>query len=107
MNKWTAYDLFEPMRSSTIEEQQLYHKMLKKHSIPTGRSIWNMGDIEVDYCDICHEKKKVNRKYYYYRINCECCGSTKGHFEIIRYCDECEPVPPKYVQIMLKPLEEG
>lgn len=31
--KWAAYDLFGPMRSSTIEEQELYHKMLEKHCI--------------------------------------------------------------------------
>ena len=31
--KWAAYDLFRPMRSSTIEEQESYYKMLEKHCI--------------------------------------------------------------------------
>ncbi len=106
MNKWAAYNLFGSMRSSTVEEQQLYHKMLEKYSIPIGRSIWNMGNIEVGYCDICHKKKKVNRKYYYYDVNCDCCGSSQGHFEIVRYCDECIPKPPKRINIMMEPYND-
>ena len=67
MNKWTAiYDLFGLMRSSTVEEQELCNKILKEYSTPIDeRSIWDMGDIEVDYCDICHKKKQIKRKYYY------------------------------------------
>ena len=66
-----------------------------------------MDDIEIGYCDICHKKTQVNRKYYYYGVNCKCCGSNKGHFEIVKYCNECKPVPPKYAQMILEPLEEG
>ena len=106
MNKWAAYDLFGPMRSSTIEEQEAYHKMLEKYSTSIERSIWNMSDIEVDYCDTCHKKKQIKRKYYYYDVNCDCCGSPQGHFEIVRYCDECTPNPPKRINIMMEPYND-
>lgn len=39
MDKWAAYEMFGPMRSSTPAEQEAYRKMLKKYSIPTGRSM--------------------------------------------------------------------
>lgn len=106
MNKWATHDLFGPMRSSTIKEQQLYYKMLEKYSIPIGRSIWNMNDIEVNYCDICHKKKQIKRKYYYYDINCDCCGSPRGHFEIVKYCDECIPKPSKRINIIMEPYND-
>ena len=32
MSKWAAYNLFRPMRSSTIKEKQLYEEKLKKYS---------------------------------------------------------------------------
>ena len=63
-------------------------------------------DIETDYCDICHEKKQVSRKYYNYPINCECCGG-QYHFEIVKYCDKCEPSPPKWIKAEVKPIEES
>ena len=63
-------------------------------------------DMEIDYCDICHQKKPISRKYYYYGINCKCCGSPRGHFEIVRYCEDCEPVPPKYIHAEMEPINE-
>ena len=66
-----------------------------------------MGDIEIDYCDICHKKEQVQRKYYYYDINCECCGSKYGHFEIVRYCEDCTPVPPSHVTVEMEPYKEN
>ena len=53
-----------------------------------------MSDIEMDYCDVCHQYKQVQRKYYHYPLNCECCGG-QYHFEIVKYCNDCEPKPPK------------
>lgn len=50
--------------------------------------------IEIDFCDFCHEKKQVERKYYYYPFDCECCGG-QYHFQYVRHCKDCEPKPPK------------
>ena len=62
-----------------------------------------MSEVEIDYCDICHKKKQVQRKYYYYNINCECCGGPQ-HFEIVKYCAECEPVPPRRIAAIVVPV---
>jgi hypothetical protein len=103
-----SYDhyLFGLMRNSTPEEQRLYRKMLNRLSVPFGGSIFNMGDIEVGYCDICHKKAQLQRKYYYYDVNCDCCGSSQGHFEIVKYCDECTPKPPKRINVMMEPYND-
>ena len=113
MNKWAAEDLFGPLRSSLPEEQEAYKRMIKELSNPAGFNILNLKDenigmnnIEVDYCDICHKKKQVRRKYYYYDINCDCCGSSRGHFEIVRYCDKCTPKPPKRINIVMEPYND-
>lgn len=107
MSRAAAFELFGPMRHSTPEEQQLYKQMIEKHSIPIeGVNIFNMGNIEVDYCDFCHQKKQVLRKYYHYPVNCECCGGTT-HFEYVRYCKDCTPKPPKYIRVEVKPIAQN
>ena len=63
-----------------------------------------MGDIEMDYCDICYQYKQVNRKYYHYPFNCKCCGG-QYHFEIVKYCNDCKPKPPKWIKAQLRPIE--
>ena len=105
MNKYAAYELFKPMRHSTPKEQQLYKQMLDKYAIPIeGVNIFNMSnEIEIDYCDICHKKTQVSRKYYHYNIACECCGST--HFEIVRYCKNCTPRPPYRISAIVEPYD--
>ena len=104
-NKWAAYNLFGSMRSSISQEHKEYEEMLKRYSVPFERSIFNMGDIEIGYCDICHNKTQVTRQYYHYDINCECCGGPH-HFEIVKYCKECKPRPPKYINAEVIPIEE-
>ena len=65
-----------------------------------------MGDVEVNKCDICQFVYPVQRKYYRYPVICECCnGKDDHHFEIVRYCDECEPLPPKRISVVIKPSE--
>ena len=97
--------MFGKMRPSTPAENKKYKKMLKRHSVSLGRSIFDMGEIEIDYCDICHEKKQIERKYYHYPVNCECCGG-QYHFEIVRHCFDCEPKPPKWIRAAVKPIEK-
>lgn len=104
MNRYAAYELFDCMRQSTPAEQKEYEKMLDKYSIPIGRSIWNM-DIEMGYCDICHKYEQLQRKYYYYDIDCECCGG-QHHFEIVKYCKNCAPKPPKRILAIVNPISE-
>ena len=100
MNRSAAYDLFKEMRHSTLEEQQLYEKMLKNLSVPLGKDIM---ETEVDYCDICHKKKEVTRQYYSYNIDCDCCGGMY-HFEVVKTCQDCEPRPPKWIHAKVKPI---
>ena len=61
-----------------------------------------MCDREVGRCDIClTDGVAISRKYYDYRIDCECCiGSV--HFEVVRYCKECEPLPPERIHVVLQ-----
>lgn len=64
-------------------------------------------DQEFGKCEICGKKSILNRKYYYYNINCECCASSeKKHFEIVRYCDNCNPKPPQKISVYVKPILE-
>lgn len=59
------------------------------------------GEMEVGTCDICGAKNvHLNRKYYEYsNIKCEC--HSPCHFEIVRYCNNCEPVEPKETRILI------
>ncbi len=64
-----------------------------------------MGDIEVSICSICKQEKPVSRKYYDYNITCECCnGKNDNHFEIVWYCSECKPIPPRSISAVIKPI---
>lgn len=101
--KFAAYDLFGPMRHSTPEEQRLYREMLDKHSISLGGG--SILNIEISHCDICHKKTQVNRKYYYYPIDCDCCVG-QYHFEIIKHCKDCAPEPPKKISVIMNPIEK-
>lgn len=53
------------------------------------------GDIEIGICNICGQHTQVSRRYYHYDVKCNCCNGK--HFEIVKYCEECEPNPPKIV----------
>ena len=67
------------------------------------------GLVEVSKCDICGNEGPVQRKYYHYKIKCECCssGGKPQHFEIVRHCSNCTPKPPKYIkpQLIRKPID--
>lgn len=69
------------------------------------------GDIEWGICPTCGNYTQLFRKYYYYDINCECCRSNKGHFEIVRHCKDCKPIPPYSISVCMEfydcePIEE-
>ncbi len=61
-------------------------------------------DIEMGYCDICHKYGQLQRKYYDYTINCNCCGG-QYHFEIVKYCSNCKPKPPEWIRAEVSPIE--
>ena len=66
-----------------------------------------MGDVEINKCDICGVPKQVSRKYYYYNIHCDCCNSKKSpHFEIVWYCNNCTPVPPRKITGYYPPMSD-
>lgn len=64
------------------------------------------GVIEVGRCKICGaEDVPLTRKYYYYNIQCECCGCKHDgkdvHFEFVAHCKDCEPHPPREIRVLL------
>ena len=62
-----------------------------------------MNSCEYGKCDICGKDDYLSRKYYYYNLKCDCClsGGKEEHFELIRYCKNCKPKPPKYIKALL------
>lgn len=107
MNRSVAFELFGEMRHSTPEEQQLYRNMINKYKTTIeGINIFNMNENEYGTCDICGKEGVLNRKYYHYPIDCECCGGTT-HFEIVRYCQNCTPVPPYRISVITTPIGDN
>ena len=65
------------------------------------------GGIEYGKCDMCGKEAPLSRKYYRYDIKCDCCNSKKDdHFELVRYCSECKPKPPRVVKVIIAPNNE-
>ena len=64
------------------------------------------AEIECGKCSICGKVGPVLRRYYYYGIDCECCSSPYGHFEIVWHCADCEPEPPRRIYLYMKPIKE-
>lgn len=65
------------------------------------------GDMETGRCDICGKgdgNTPVSRKTYYYGFKCGC--HSPEHFEIVRYCKDCTPVPPKKTTAYMQPTNE-
>lgn len=57
-------------------------------------------------CNICGRITNVQRKYYYYDIKCDCCNNKNDfHFEIIWYCKNCEPKPPRRINVIISPIK--
>lgn len=66
-----------------------------------------MGDIESGNCDICKATDvQISRRYYHYDIKCDCCnGKEDNHFEIVRYCANCQPKPPRKATVHIQPID--
>lgn len=60
----------------------------------------NTGSAEYGRCKFCRRSAILQRKYYYYDIDCECCNGK--HFEFVRYCKHCTPVEPEEIKVTLK-----
>lgn len=58
------------------------------------------GEVEFGKCDVCHIEKPLERKYYYYAINCEC--HSPKHFELVRHCKDCIPNKPLLTNLTIK-----
>ena len=64
-------------------------------------------DAEYGKCDICGKDSVLSRKEYYYDIDCECCMTAgKRHFEIVRFCSNCKPKPPRRIEVTIRPSWE-
>lgn len=67
-----------------------------------------MSDCESGTCDICNKESILDRKYYYYDIKCDCCNNKDSdHFEIVKYCSECIPRPPKKISVFMQISDKG
>lgn len=62
-----------------------------------------MGEIEVGNCDVCGNKKQLNRKYFHYDFKCEC--HSPNHFELVRHCNECTPKAPEVTKVYAIPID--
>lgn len=64
-----------------------------------------MGDIEFGKCDICGKEAQLERTYFIYDINCQCCGCKHDgrdmHFELVRHCEDCTPDVPRVIKPLL------
>lgn len=60
------------------------------------------GAQEVDICSVCGKRGSVIRTYYHYNVPCECCLGGR-HFEIVRTCPDCKPVPPRRISVVAQP----
>lgn len=63
-----------------------------------------MGDIEYGTCEICGLDSNLERKYFYYDVKCNC--HSPSHFELVRHCSQCIPLPPKSTVIFLTPKDK-
>ena len=56
------------------------------------------GDVEIGICKVCGEKKKLERTYFNYPVDCEC--HSPNHFETIRHCENCKPKEPEETLVL-------
>ena len=63
-----------------------------------------MDNVKYNRCDMCNNIGNIKEKYYYYNINCDCCDGN--HFEIVRYCEKCEPKPSPKISVYIQPDTE-
>lgn len=64
-----------------------------------------MYNIEFGKCDICGLETSLYRKYYRYDIKCTCCNNKNDpHFEIVKYCHNCKPRPPRTIKAWVEPM---
>jgi hypothetical protein len=59
-----------------------------------------IGECEFGKCPICGKETFLIRKYYHYRIPCEC--HSPDHFEIAWHCKDCEPIEPRETRITME-----
>lgn len=58
-----------------------------------------MNTGEIGTCEVCGtENVSLSRKTYRYDIDCWCCSS--GHFEVVRYCNDCRPLEPTEITVL-------
>lgn len=68
-----------------------------------GEKIQMCGCNEVGTCSVCGKHGFVERTYFRYDLNglkCEC--HSPEHFEIVRHCKDCKPVPPTFTNVQFR-----
>jgi hypothetical protein len=58
------------------------------------------GNIEFGKCPICGKELPLQRTYWYYDIECECCAPH--HFEFRHHCKDCIPIEPLETKVHLR-----
>lgn len=62
-----------------------------------------IGNVEWGKCEICGKEGPLERTYFYYNINCECCGNKEGwHFELVKHCCDCPARMPRDIHPLIK-----
>lgn len=65
-------------------------------------------DSEYGFCEICGHEAKLERTYFYYPVQCECCeilGENKTHYEVVKHCEKCIPELPKEIHPSIKNID--
>ena len=60
-----------------------------------------MAEQELGKCYGCGKEAVLSRKYFYYSVECGCCGGEK-HFEAVKHCEDCKPRPPTTIRVYLE-----
>lgn len=58
-----------------------------------------MEHVSHGVCDMCGRVADVQKKYYFFNIDCKC--HSRGHYEVVTYCNDCIPLRPVNTEIIL------
>lgn len=67
-------------------------------------------DSEYGFCEICGHEAKLERTYFYYPVQCECCEilgekQKRTHYEVVRHCEKCIPELPSEIHPSIKNMD--
>lgn len=63
-----------------------------------------MSDREEGSCSVCGEYGAVQRRYFHYDVDCDCCNGSQ-HFKFLYHCSDCVPKAPTKIRITIEDIE--